>query len=105
VTEHQLIELMGITLSKLVAESETELSVVAACDKAIAYPNRTGLYLAKGNVKRDEMNQDSKRDAAANPRMEETAMLWRKSSLDRKERDKRAADVLWWILMVLRFAI
>jgi hypothetical protein len=36
--EHRLIELMGVTLSKLGAESETELSVVAACDKAILLP-------------------------------------------------------------------
>ena len=34
VTEHQLIEAMGVTLSKREAESETELSVVEACDKS-----------------------------------------------------------------------
>ena len=34
VMERQLIKLMGVTLSWLGAESETELSVVEACDKA-----------------------------------------------------------------------
>ena len=51
------------------------------------------------------MNKDSKRDAAANPRMEETAMLWRNSSLDPKDKDERAAKVLWYLLMALRFVI
>ena len=51
------------------------------------------------------MNQDSKRDAAANPRMEETAMLWKNSSSDQKDRDKRAAKVFWYVLMALRFII
>jgi hypothetical protein len=37
VTEHQLIEFMGVTSSKLGAESETE-PVFAACDKAIVLP-------------------------------------------------------------------
>jgi hypothetical protein len=40
-------------------------------------------------------------------------MLWRKSSSDpkvpakdeRAAKDKRAADVLWWVLMALRFVI
>jgi hypothetical protein len=40
VTAHQLIELMGATLSKLSAESETELSVVAACSIVLPKPNR-----------------------------------------------------------------
>ena len=32
-------------------------------------------------------------------------MLWKNSSSDQKDRDKRAAKVLWYVLMALRFII
>ena len=32
-------------------------------------------------------------------------MLWRNSSLDPKDKDERAAKVLWYLLMALRFVI
>jgi hypothetical protein len=48
VMEHRLIQLMGVTLSKLGAESETELSVVAACDKSIVLPKPNWPLPCKG---------------------------------------------------------
>jgi hypothetical protein len=49
------------------------------------------------------MNQDSDPELSAT--YEETSMLQKKPPLDPKERDKRAAKVLWYILMALRFII
>ena len=56
------------------------------------------------------MNQNAEQESAVYPREEEAAMSLQEVSVETEEskiaaRDKRAADVFWWILMACRLVI